>query len=160
MNYLYALTALALIISFVKDKNKTVTGLNIAWKRLRNISGPFLFVFVLVSLVLYFIPGPLISKYLTAGNKFVNILVAAILGSITMLPGFIAFPLSGILRQNGVPFMVISAFTTTLMMVGIVTFPIEKEFSGFKVALLRNVISLFIGLAVAVATGIFFGEIF
>ena len=56
--------------------------------------------------------------------------------------------------------MVLSAFTTTLMMVGVLTFPIEKEYFGVKVAVIRNVIGLFIALSVAVATGIFFGEIF
>jgi len=56
--------------------------------------------------------------------------------------------------------MVLSAFTTTLMMVGILTFPIEKEYFGIKVTIIRNVISLFIALIVAVITGIFFGEIF
>ena len=56
--------------------------------------------------------------------------------------------------------MVLSAFTTTLMMVGIITFPIEKEYFGVKVTVIRNVISFFIALIVAVITGIFFGEIF
>jgi len=56
--------------------------------------------------------------------------------------------------------MVISAFTTTLMMVGILTFPIEKEYFGVKVAFLRNIMSFIIALAVAVITGILFGEVF
>ena len=76
------------------------------------------------------------------------------------MPGFIAFPLSGILLNKGVSYMVLSAFTTTLMMVGILTYPIEKEYFGVKVTIIRNIISFFIALAVAIMTGIFFGEIF
>lgn len=76
------------------------------------------------------------------------------------MPGFIAFPLSGILKQNNVPYMVISGFTTTLMMVGILTFPMEKKYFGTKIAVLRNIVSFFIAIIVAIATGIFFGEIF
>ena len=76
-----------------------------------------------------------------------------------MLPGFIAFPLSGILKDNHVTYMVISAFTTTLMMVGILTFPIEKEYFGVKVALLRNGISFIIAIVIAIVTGIVFGEL-
>ena len=56
--------------------------------------------------------------------------------------------------------MVLSAFTTTLMMVGVLTYPIEKEYLGTKVTIVRNVIGFFIALIVAVMTGIFFGEIF
>jgi uncharacterized membrane protein YraQ (UPF0718 family) len=86
--------------------------------------------------------------------------MASLFGSITIMPGFIAFPLSGILLNKGVPYMVLSAFTTTLMMVGILTYPVEKEYFGVKVTIIRNIISLFIALAVAMMTGIFFGEIF
>jgi len=57
-------------------------------------------------------------------------------------------------------YMVLSAFTTTLMMVGVLSYPIEKEYFGVKVTIIRNVISFFIALVIAVMTGIFFGEIF
>ncbi len=56
--------------------------------------------------------------------------------------------------------MVLSAFSTTLMMVGILTYPIEKEYFGIRVTIIRNIVSFFIALIVAVMTGIFFGEIF
>jgi hypothetical protein len=44
--------------------------------------------------------------------------------------------------------------------VGVLTYPIEKEYFGAKVTIIRNTISLLIALAVAVMIGIFFGEIF
>jgi len=50
--------------------------------------------------------------------------------------------------------MVLAAFTTTLMMVGILTFPIEKAYFGTKVTVVRNILSFFIALAVAIAGGI------
>jgi len=56
--------------------------------------------------------------------------------------------------------MVVAAFTTTLMMVGVVTYPVEKEYFGIKVTVMRNIISFFIALIVAVMIGVFFGEIF
>jgi uncharacterized membrane protein YraQ (UPF0718 family) len=92
-------------------------------------------------------------------NRVLSVLGAAALGSITMLPGFIAFPLGGILVEKGISYMVISAFTTTLMMVGIVTYPVEKAYLGHKVTILRNVLSFGIALIVAVVTGIAFGEV-
>jgi len=91
---------------------------------------------------------------------FTGVLFASLFGSITLMPGFIAFPLCGILLKKGVLYMVLSAFTTTLMMVGVLTYPIEKEYFGIKVTIMRNIISFFIALVVAVMTGILFGEIF
>ena len=121
----------------------------------------FLTMLVLVSIVLFLVPDKVISDYLgVASNKLVGVLLASFFGSITLMPGFIAYPLCGILLKKGVPYMVLSAFVTTLMMVGILTYPIEKEYFGIKVAIIRNVISLFIALVVAVMTGIFFGEMF
>jgi len=115
---------------------------------------------ILVSIVLFLIPDRVISQYLGGGNIFTGVLFASFLGSITLMPGFIAFPLCGILLKKGVLYMVLSAFTTTLMMVGVLTYPIEKAYFGTKVTIMRNIISLFIALIVAVMTGIFFGEIF
>jgi len=76
------------------------------------------------------------------------------------MPGFIAFPLCGILLKKGVLYSVLSAFSTTLMMVGVLTYPIEKEYFGVRLTILRNIMSLFIALVVALMTGIFFQEIF
>ena len=75
------------------------------------------------------------------------------------MPGFVAFPLCGILLKKGVHYMVLSAFTTTLMMVGILSYPIEKQYFGVKVTIIRNIISFLIALVVAAMTGLFFGEL-
>jgi uncharacterized membrane protein YraQ (UPF0718 family) len=75
------------------------------------------------------------------------------------MPGFIAFPLCGVLLERGALYMVLSAFSTTLMMVGVVTFPLERTYLGTRLALVRNVASLLIAIVVAVATGLVFGEL-
>jgi uncharacterized membrane protein YraQ (UPF0718 family) len=115
---------------------------------------------VLISIVLFLVPDELISRYLGADNKLIGVLLAAVLGSLTLMPGFVAFPLSGILLQKGVAYTVIATFTTTLMMVGVLTYPIEKAYFGIKVTILRNLIGLLIALCVAVVIGISYGEIF
>ena len=115
---------------------------------------------ILVSIILFLFPDEVISSYLNNSSKFISVLLASFIGSITLMPGFVAFPLSGILLTKGVPYMVLSAFTTTLMMVGIITFPIEKEYFGVKVTIIRNIISFFIALIIAIITGIFFREVF
>jgi hypothetical protein len=100
-----------------------------------------------------------VDLLLGAGHLLAGTAIASAFGSITLMPGFIAFPLSGILLQKGVPYMVLSALTATMMLVGVVTFPIEREYLGVKVALLRNLAGLFIALSVAVAVGLVYGEL-
>lgn len=121
---------------------------------------PFLIMLVFVSLVLYLIPNETILYYLGSQNKWLGLLSASSFGSITLMPGFIAFPLSGILLKKGVSYLVLAAFTTTLMMVGVLTFPVEKEYFGSKVTILRNLMSFGIAMIVALMIGIFFGEVF
>ena len=158
--YLYIFTGVALLISLVASREKTLKALKIALKRFLNILPAFLTMLVLISFVLFLVPDRLITEYLGADNMLVGVLVAAVLGSVTLMPGFVAFPLSGILVQKGVAYTVIATFTTTLMMVGVVTFPVEKAYLGVRVTVLRNIIGLLIALCVAVIIGIYFREIF
>jgi len=160
MYYLYIITALAVLISFLINRGKTFKSLKITAKRFVNILPAFLTMLILISIVLFLVPDRVILNYFGDSNKFTSVLLASLFGSITIMPGFIAFPLCGILLTKGVPYMVLAAFTTTLMMVGFLTYPLEKEYFGIKVTIMRNVISYFIALAVAVMIGLFFGEIF
>ncbi len=159
MYYLYPITGLALLISVIIDRKKTLTAIKISCKKFINILPAFLTMLILVSIVLFFVPDKMISNYLGNNNKLIGLILASFFGSITLMPGFIAFPLCGILFKKGVSYMVLSAFTTTLMMVGILTYPVEKEYFGVKITIIRNVISLFIALIAALSIGFFFGEL-
>ena len=159
MYYLYIITGFAILLSFIVNSKKTLMAIKIAVKKFVNILPAFLTMLIFVSVVLFLVPDKVISNYLGNSNKFVGVTFASFFGSITLMPGFIAFPLCGILLKKGVSYMVLSAFTTTLMMVGVLTYPIEKEYFGIKVTIVRNVISFFIALIVALMTGIFFGEV-
>jgi len=160
MYYTYAITGLILLISFIINKQKTIKAIKISFTKFKKIFSVFITMLILVSVILFLFPDEVISSYLNNYSKFISVLLASFIGSITLMPGFVAFPLSGILLTKGVPYMVLSAFTTTLMMVGIITYPIEKEYFGTKVTIIRNIISFLIALTVAIMTGIFFGEIF
>ena len=160
MYFLYIATGLALLLSLIASRDKTLQALKITVKRFANILPAFLIMLVLVSVVLFLVPERLISEYLVNNNTFIGVILASFFGSITLIPGFIVFPLCGILLKKGGLYMVLAAFTTTLMMVGVLTYPIEKEYFGTRVTIIRNTISFFIALVVAVMIGIFFGEIF
>ena len=158
--YLYIVAGLALLVSLAFSREKTIRSVKIAARRFIKIFPAFLIMITLVSIALYLVPDVVISRYLGSENKFTAMALAALLGSIAFIPGFIAFPLAGILVQKGVAYMVIAAFTTTLMMVGVLTAPIEKAYFGLKVTIIRNVIGFLIALVAAVMIGLFFGEIF
>jgi len=159
MYYLYSVTGLALLISTLIDRKKTFTAIKISYKKFMNIIPAFLSMLILVSIILFFVSDKMISTYIGNNDKFFGIILASLFGSITLMPGFIAFPLCGILLKKGVSYMVLSAFTTTLMMVGFLTYPIEKEYFGAKVTIIRNVISFFIAIIVALSIGFFFNEL-
>jgi uncharacterized membrane protein YraQ (UPF0718 family) len=160
MYYLYIITGIALIVSLVVSREKTLRAVKMAVRRFVNILPVFIVMLVLVSVVLYLVPNESIRTYLGIENKYLAVFLASVIGSAILMPGFIAFPLAGVLLAEGVPYMVLSAFTTTLMMVGVLSFPVERAYLGAKVAVVRNLISFFIALVIAVITGIFFGEVF
>ena len=158
MKVFYILTFVCLLVSFIKDRKKTKKALMIGFKKFRKILPSFGLMVVAVAIVLPLLPPEFIAKTLGQDNHWLGMLLGGSLGSISMMPGFIAFPLSGVLIDQGVPYMVIAAFTTTLMMVGILSFPIEQKYLGTRVAVVRNIASLLIALLVSVAVGFFFGE--
>ncbi|HEW91297.1 MAG TPA: hypothetical protein ENF81_01990 [Thermotogaceae bacterium] len=160
MRYLYIVTVIAMVFSLIADWRRTLKAIKIAIKRFINILPAFLIMLILVSIVLFLVPDKVISRYIGSDNKLISTVLASLFGSITLMPGFIAFPLCGILLKKGVSYMVLSAFTTTLMMVGVLTYPVEKEYFGIKVTIIRNTISFLIAMIIAITTGFFFGEVF
>ncbi|MFW6035929.1 MAG: hypothetical protein ACOCRZ_06715 [Halothermotrichaceae bacterium] len=158
MNVIYIVTGLSLIISIIVDTKKTKKALKVAYKKVTRILPAFIKMLILVSIILYFIPDRLIVSYLGKSSDY-GMLAGLTFGSITMMPGFIAFPLGGILLEKGVSYMNIAAFTTTLMMVGILTYPVEKEYLGKKITILRNIISFVIAVIITLVVGLIYGEV-
>jgi uncharacterized membrane protein YraQ (UPF0718 family) len=160
MIYLYGFAFLALAASFSAHFKKTILALKTAWREFFQILPALVIMVVLVTILLFLVPDKVVADYLGNHNKWIGFLFATLFGSITIMPGFIAFPLCGILLKQGVSYMALSAFASTLMMVGIATFPIEKRYFGTKAALMRNGLSLVIAVIVALVTGFFYGELF
>ncbi len=160
MYYLYWITVVAVSLSLIGNRRKTLQALKVAFKKFVKILPAFATMLIFVSIVLYLFPEKAISYSLGNSNKYIASLLASLLGSIAIIPGFVAFPLAGILLKKGVAYMTLSAFTTTLMMVGVITYPVEKAYFGVRVTVMRNIISFFVALFVALMTGILFGEVF
>ena len=148
MTALWIITGVALLASLVADRRKTrvslIKGLRMFW----NILPLLLGVLALVSLVMASV-SPEIFESVLAGEGLVPFFTATGVGSIALMPGFIAYPLAGVLREHGASTSVLAAFITSLMMVGVLTLPIEARFFGWKVSLLRNGLALVGALVVA-----------
>jgi len=159
MLVIYILTALLFGLSLLANPAKTSRALGVALRRFMSIAPSFVLMLVLVAVALYLLPDRTMARVLARENKWVAAASALGIGSVSIMPGFIAFPLCGILLDRGALYMVLSAFSTSLMIVGVVTFPMEKTYLGTRLALARNIFSLVIAAAVAAATGLFFGEL-
>ena len=159
MMYLIALGLL--LISFYKDKKKTKMALKKAWKSFMNILPKFSGVIGLVGIMLAVFDEALISSLIGAESGFIGTVLASVIGAITLIPGFVAFPTAKVLLENGAGYMQIGVFVSTLMMVGIMTMPVEIEYFGKKVTLIRNGLAFLLSFVVAffigkVAGGVWF----
>ncbi|MBM7561188.1 permease [Fusibacter tunisiensis] len=155
---LYAVAGLAIGISYVVDSKKTVEGLKKGWKKFSKSLPEYLKLLILISIVLL-ISEDYIIKYLGQENIFLGLMSSLLLGSITMMPGFIAYPLAKILIAKGVSYMVVAGFVTSLMLVGVVTYPLEKKYFGKKATVLRNIMSFGVAAGIALLMGIFYREV-
>jgi len=157
MKLLFIFTLIAVILSFIANRKKTLEGLKMALNLFLNTLPSFITVLIAVAFLLAFLPKEVLAKLLGEKSGAFGFVIAALLGSISLIPGIVAYPLSSVLLKNGASYPVIAVFITTLMMVGIVTLPVESKFFGFKVAFTRNLLSfigaLIIGLAIAFLWG-------
>lgn len=148
-----------LFLSYIKDKQKTKKSLMKAWKSLENMLPQFIGIIILVGVMLALIDPQTISTFIGSGSGWLGVLLAAIVGGITLIPGFIAFPTAALLLQGGAGYMQVGAFVSSLMMVGVVTVPLETKFFGKKATVTRNILAFFYAFAVAFIIGKVMGEL-
>ena len=150
---LYILAFLLLGLSFIKDKKKTLMALKKAWKAFENILPQFLSILIIIGIMLSVLTPEYISKLIGQQSGWVGMLIAGLVGSITLIPGFVAFPLAAALLHNGAGYVQIAVFISTLMMVGIVTIPLEIRYFGKKAAFLRNSLAFVFSFIIAIILG-------
>jgi uncharacterized membrane protein YraQ (UPF0718 family) len=141
-------------VSLLLNKEKTILGLQKGLTMFMNIAVPFLNILILVSVMLYAVPSALIVKYLGAGSGPAGLALAAIVGSLTLIPGFISYPIAGTLIKQGASYATVATFMTTLMMVGIVTLPLEIRYFGKRVAVMRNALNFIAAVIIGLIVGI------
>ncbi len=82
-----------------------------------------------------------------------GILFIGVVGAVTHIPALLSFPIAASLLEEGASVSAVTAFITTLTMIGIVTLPIEIKEIGGKIAILRNGLSFIIAIIIALIMG-------
>ncbi len=150
-------TSAVVLVSLLADRKKTWKGLKTGLTMFLNLLPPFITILIIVAVLLTLLPKEMLVKLMGERAGILGYLIAAVLGSLSLIPGIIAYPLSSVLVRSGVGYPVISVFITTLMMVGVVTLPLEFRYFGVRTALLRNSLSLAGALAIGAAMGLLWG---
>ena len=150
---LYSLAIILLIISFIKDKSKTKEAIILGLKSFENILPQFLCIIISVGILLSFFTTDTISKILGNSSGFWGIILADIIGAIAMMPTFVAFSLGNTLLLNGAGYSQVGALVSSLVLIGLMTFPLEAKYIGKRAALLRNLIAFLFSIIVGIILG-------
>ena len=149
-----AVSAVLLILSIIKSRKKSKEAFKIAKKMFLGTAIEVIGVMAIVGLLLALLPPEFIQKILGGENTILSTIYGALIGTVTIMPAFIAFPLAKSLLISGAHLVSLAAFLTTLTMVGFATFPIEARHFGRKFTIARNSVSFMMALLIAFAMGV------
>ncbi|MDX9771391.1 MAG: hypothetical protein RBT19_13605 [Tenuifilaceae bacterium] len=156
MKLLIVVSLVAISISVIANRQKTLDGLKRGLMMFIKLLPTLVNVLILVSIFLYLIPNEKWVEWMDESSGVEGYIIAGVTGSLSLIPGFIAFPLSSVLIKSGVSYPVLAMFITTLLMVGVFTLPIEMQYFGWRVSLLRNGLSLVGAVICALIIGLFY----
>jgi len=133
---LFIAAGLALFVSWRRDGEKTRKAVQIAQKSFINLLPGMLGI---IGLMLALLPGKVISRFFGNDSLAVaGVLVISLIGSITLIPAFIGFPLASSLIEVGAGITAVACFITTVLMVGVIIAPMEIEHFSARFTVIRN----------------------
>lgn len=142
-------------ISYWLSKEKTNKSLNLAKGMMKNMLSDIVGILLIIGLLVTFIPFDYISAQMAGGvNQIFSVVFFGMLGSVTIIPAFVAFPLVGSFMDAGIDVMSATSFLTTLTMVGVVTIKLEVDEFGKKFAFMRNGLSFLFAILIALMMGV------
>ena len=150
---LYGLCIMLLLISFSKDKEKTKKAVKNGLKSWEKIMPQFLSITIVISIILAILKPEIISNLIGESSGILGVLLSSIIGSIAIMPTFVAFSTGNTLIQSGAGYAQVSALISTLTMVGFLTYTLESEYIGKKAAFYRNFLAFLFSFIVAAFMG-------
>ena len=143
----------ALILAFIKDKDKAFQSLRLALKSFIKILPMVFIIIIAIGLLLGFVSPDQISRFVGDQSGPGGVLLVGVVGALMHIPALLSFPLASSILENGASVTAVAAFITTLTMIGMITLPLEIKMLGKKIALLRNGISFVIAILIALIMG-------
>lgn len=146
---IYGLAVSLTITSAVFNIDKTKQGIKKGFKAFIKLMPVLIPLFMFVGILMTLVNPELISRMLGEESGLLGVIMGLIVGSVTFMPPFVAFPLGRELLDSGAAYPQVAGFLVTLMSVGVVYFAAESIFFSKKAAFVRNLIS-FAGAIVVV----------
>jgi uncharacterized membrane protein YraQ (UPF0718 family) len=153
---IYSLALILLGLSFVKDKQKSIQALKKARKTFMKLMPVLIPLFLFVGILLTLVTPAFISRLFGEDSGLIGYVLALVIGSITFMSPFVAYPLGQSLIDQGAAVPQVAAFLVTLMSVGLVYFAMETKLFNRKVAIYRNLVS-FLGAILVVLVVLWLG---
>ena len=150
---LYIIAFILLLISFVKDKKKTLQAIKKSLQSFENIMPQFLGIIIIVGVMIAILNPQDICRLIGTESGFLGILISALIGSVTMMPTFVAFSTGNTLLNSGAGYAQVGALISTLTLVGVMTYSLESKYIGKKASFLRNFIAFLFSFIVAFVLG-------
>lgn len=151
---LYIMSFILMLASLIKSREKTKMAIIKGWKSFENILPLFLAILLIIGIIFAILSPQVISKIIGQKSGLIGIVFAAIIGSCTVIPGFVTFPLAATLLKNGAGMIQIIVFISTSVMIGVITIPVEVRYFGKKVTYLRNSLALIFAFGIAFSMGV------
>lgn len=147
---LWIIAGAALLLSVAADRSRTRAALERGARMLAGLAPLLVALLAAASLLLGLLTPELLAAALSGGGPL-PFFGALLIGAVALVPGFVAYPLAGVLSDQGASVATLAAFITALMMVGVLTLPVEARYFGWRLSILRNALAMFGALAVAAA---------
>ncbi len=106
---------------------------------------------LLISIVNTLVPKEIYS-YLFQNIRYIDSVIGAVLGSILAGNPITSYILGGELLQQGVGLMAVTSFIISWVTVGMLQLPGEIIILGKRFAIVRNIVSFFLSILIAIAT--------
>ena len=154
---LYGAALILLALSWKKSPQKTRQSLKKAWRSCTGVLPLFFAILLCMGFLLSFVDEAAIQQVVGRESGMAGIALSGLIGSVTLIPAFAAYPAAAELLRVTSGYAQITMLITSLMMVGVATFPLESRFFGVKAAVWRNALSLAYAFALSVFIGMLFG---
>ena len=134
------------------NKQKLIQAISKATNSIIGVFPYFISIVLLISILDVSIPKSFYSHVFT-GNSILDLLIGAVIGSISTGNPIMSYIISGELHKQGVSLTAVTAFILSWVTVGIIQLPAESALLGKKFAIYRNVLSFIFAIAIGIIIG-------